>query len=81
MPLLAHFRFQAPSMQPRALTYPHIHPMCNEWRPARKPRPVWGTCAGCILLSDTVINGRRSESDPDPGSGRSFKAGPPGFPQ
>jgi 5'-phosphate synthase pdxT subunit len=23
----------------------------------RKPRPVWGTCAGCILLSDTVING------------------------
>lgn len=23
----------------------------------RPPRPVWGTCAGCILLSDTVVNG------------------------
>mmetsp|Transcript_92524 Transcript_92524/g.178368 ORF Transcript_92524/g.178368 Transcript_92524/m.178368 type:complete len:280 (+) Transcript_92524:74-913(+) len=22
----------------------------------RPPRPVWGTCAGCILLSDNVIN-------------------------
>jgi len=24
---------------------------------SRPPRPVWGTCAGCILLSDTVVNG------------------------
>jgi len=23
----------------------------------RQPRPVWGTCAGCILLSDHVVNG------------------------
>jgi len=23
----------------------------------RPPRPVWGTCAGCILLSDSVTNG------------------------
>lgn len=23
----------------------------------RKPRPTWGTCAGCILLSENVING------------------------
>jgi len=23
----------------------------------RPPRPVWGTCAGCILLSDKVVNG------------------------
>lgn len=22
----------------------------------RKPRPVWGTCAGCILLSEDVVN-------------------------
>eukprot|EP00931_Biecheleriopsis_adriatica_P105897 TRINITY_DN80420_c0_g1_i1.p1 TRINITY_DN80420_c0_g1~~TRINITY_DN80420_c0_g1_i1.p1 ORF type:complete len:266 (+),score=65.09 TRINITY_DN80420_c0_g1_i1:46-798(+) len=22
----------------------------------RKPRPVWGTCAGCILLSDEAVN-------------------------
>jgi len=22
----------------------------------RPPRPVWGTCAGCILLSDDVVN-------------------------
>merc|ERR1719510_1030990 len=23
---------------------------------SREPRPVWGTCAGCILLSDDVVN-------------------------
>lgn len=22
----------------------------------RKPRPVWGTCAGCIMLSEDVVN-------------------------
>lgn len=35
----------------------------------RPPRPVWGTCAGCILLSDQVVNGLAG------GGGMSFKSG------
>mmetsp|Transcript_58955 Transcript_58955/g.182814 ORF Transcript_58955/g.182814 Transcript_58955/m.182814 type:complete len:268 (-) Transcript_58955:32-835(-) len=34
---------------------------------ARPPRPVWGTCAGCILLSDDVVNelpGANKEVEP-----------------
>jgi len=35
----------------------------------RQPRPVWGTCAGCILLSDDVVNqlpGPNQEEAPQP---------------
>lgn len=28
----------------------------------RPPRPVWGTCAGCILLSDDVVNTVQGEA-------------------
>eukprot|EP00413_Alexandrium_margalefii_P015182 CAMPEP_0204528388 /NCGR_PEP_ID=MMETSP0661-20131031/9502_1 /ASSEMBLY_ACC=CAM_ASM_000606 /TAXON_ID=109239 /ORGANISM="Alexandrium margalefi, Strain AMGDE01CS-322" /LENGTH=269 /DNA_ID=CAMNT_0051534367 /DNA_START=53 /DNA_END=862 /DNA_ORIENTATION=- len=35
----------------------------------RQPRPVWGTCAGCILLSDDEVNsleGGGKEAEPAP---------------
>eukprot|EP00913_Durusdinium_trenchii_P027918 g26177.t1 len=32
----------------------------------RKPRPVWGTCAGCILLSEDVVNSSRKFSAAQP---------------
>jgi len=30
----------------------------------REARPVWGTCAGCILLSDDVCNSANSSDEP-----------------